>query len=233
MGAASRQSSWNSSSRWEQRRQCSCCQPSGTPLQQTVTWRGPSSDLPPEFAEAQPQRRHIGADANPPWRWCVRERVLTQSMEDHLERSDNFDVVTTKEQHFPAQPKGQCELHLDICRTRVRRTWIKKKSQCFRQLDGEVAKIGRFTKDLQEHQDRSYKDLQNTIKLQTRLETSQAPAHSQVRGCPRSTIVARMCLAARLMELNAASLPLLRSVFVSGLCMAKLPNSLAVHGSGG
>ena len=61
--------------------------PKGTPLQHTATWPGPPSDPPPEFTEAEPQRWHIGADANPPWQWCARERVLIKSMEDYLERS--------------------------------------------------------------------------------------------------------------------------------------------------
>ena len=91
----------------------------------TAMWLGPSSDPRPEFAEAEPQRWHVGADVNTPWQWNVREHVPVKSMTDSLKRNEHFNVASTELQHFLLSSEGQCELHLDEYRKCVRRTWTK------------------------------------------------------------------------------------------------------------
>ena len=70
-----------------------------------TTWPGPPVDPPPEFAEREPQRGHIGADVNSPLQWNARERVLSESMEDVLRESEKMIVASVELQHFLLSPK--------------------------------------------------------------------------------------------------------------------------------
>ena len=67
--------------------------PKGTPLQQTATWLGPPSNPP------------LGADANPPWQWCARERALIQAVEDYLERIEHPNAAISELQHSLLSPE--------------------------------------------------------------------------------------------------------------------------------
>ena len=89
----------------------------GTPLQQTPTWPGPSSDPSPEFTEAEPQCWRIGAVAHPTWQWCLRECALIQPVGGYLKRGEDFNVATIELQHFLLSPEDDAGC---ICRKCVR-----------------------------------------------------------------------------------------------------------------